>query len=54
MHLVAGVRGAIAGLMAEVVKDHVRTHLVDVEKNPNALNAEAAAQLLEVIRAYLK
>ena len=54
MHLIAGVRGAIAGLMAEVVEDHVRTHLVDVEKNPNALNAEAAAQLLEVIRAYLK
>ena len=54
MHLIAGVRGAIAGLMAEVVEDHVRTHLVDVEKHPNALNAEAAAQLLEVIRAYLK
>ena len=54
MHLIAGVRGAIAGLMAEVVEDHVRTHLVDVEKIPNALNAEATAQLLEVIRAYLK
>lgn len=54
MHLIAGVRGAIAGLMAEVVEDHVRTHLVDAEKHPNALNAEAAAQLLEVIRAYLK
>lgn len=26
MHLIAGVRGATAGLMAEVVEDHVRTH----------------------------
>jgi metal-sensitive transcriptional repressor len=25
MHLIAGVRGAIAGLMAEVVEDHVHT-----------------------------
>ena len=32
MHLIAGVRGAMAGLMAEVVEDHVRTHLVDLER----------------------
>lgn len=54
MHLIAGVRGATAGLMAEVVEDHVRTHLVDPDKHPGALNNEAAGQLLEVIRAYLR
>jgi DNA-binding FrmR family transcriptional regulator len=54
MHLIAGARGAIAGLMAEVVEDHVRTHLVDAEKHPGALNVEAAEQLLEVVRTYLK
>jgi DNA-binding FrmR family transcriptional regulator len=54
LHLIAGVRGAMAGLMAEVVEDHVRSHLVDVEKHPGALNSEAAEQLLEVIRTYLK
>jgi DNA-binding FrmR family transcriptional regulator len=54
MHLLAGARGAMAGLMAEVVEDHVLTHLVDVEKYPSALNADAASQLLEVVRTYLK
>ena len=54
MHLIAGVRGAIAGLMAEVVEDHVRTHLVDGEKYPDALNVDGAQQLLEVVRTYLK
>jgi DNA-binding FrmR family transcriptional regulator len=54
MHLIAGVRGAVAGLMAEVVEEHVRTHLVDVERHPDALNAEAAEQLLGVVRTYLK
>jgi DNA-binding FrmR family transcriptional regulator len=54
MHLIAGARGAIAGLMAEVVEDHVREHLVDTQKYPGALSAEAADQLLEVVRAYLK
>ena len=54
MHLIAGARGAMAGLMAEVVEDHVREHLVDNEKHPGALNAEAADQLLEVVRSYMK
>jgi DNA-binding FrmR family transcriptional regulator len=54
MHLIAGVRGAMAGLMAEVVQDHVRSHLVDAEKHPGALNTAAAEQLLDVVRTYLK
>jgi len=54
MHLIAGVRGAVAGLMAEVVEDHVRTHLVDAEKHPHAMNTEATEQLLDVVRTYLR
>jgi DNA-binding FrmR family transcriptional regulator len=54
MHLIAGMRGATAGLMAEVVEDHVRTHLVDTKKHPQALNVEAADKLLDVVRTYLK
>ena len=54
MHLIAGARGAMAGLMAEIVEDHVRSHLVDVEKHPGALNTDAAEQLLGVVRTYLK
>jgi FrmR/RcnR family transcriptional regulator, repressor of frmRAB operon len=54
MHLMAGVRGAIGGLMAEVVEDHVRSHLVDTDKYPSALRGEAVEQLVEVVRAYLK
>jgi len=54
MHLIAGARGAMAGLMAEVVEDHVRTHIVDTVAHPGALNVEAVEQLLEVVRSYLK
>jgi DNA-binding FrmR family transcriptional regulator len=54
LHLIAGCRGAINGLLAEVVEDHVRTHLVDPVKDPTALNAEAADQLLEVVHSYFK
>jgi DNA-binding FrmR family transcriptional regulator len=54
MHLIAGMRGATAGLMAVVVEDHVRTHLVDPERHHGALNTEAAEQLLDIVRTYLR
>ena len=54
MHLLASTRAAMAGLMSEVVEDHVRTHLVDAERHPGALDADAVEQLLAVIRTYLK
>ncbi|MGE4481414.1 metal/formaldehyde-sensitive transcriptional repressor [Acidocella sp.] len=54
MHLLAATRGAIAGLMAQIVEEHVQTHLVDTQAHPGALNEDAAEQLLEVVRTYLK
>jgi DNA-binding FrmR family transcriptional regulator len=54
MHMIAGIRGSVSGLMAEVVEDHVRTHLVDPERNPDALNADAAEQLIDVVHTYLR
>jgi DNA-binding FrmR family transcriptional regulator len=54
MHLIAGCRGAINSLLAEVVEDHIRTHLVDPDKNPEALNTEAADQLIDVVHSYFK
>jgi DNA-binding FrmR family transcriptional regulator len=54
MHLLSAARGAMAGLMAVVVEEHVRTHLVDAESFPGALNVDAADQLLDLVRTYLK
>lgn len=53
MHMIAGIRGAVTGLMAEVVEDHVRTHLVDPAKNPGKPN-DAAEQLIDVVHTYLR
>ena len=54
MHQLAAARGALSGLMAEVVEDHVRSHLVDSERYPDALIPEAVDHLLDVVRTYLK
>jgi FrmR/RcnR family transcriptional regulator, repressor of frmRAB operon len=54
MHQIAGCRGAINSLLVEVVEDHIRTHLVDPAKNPEALDTEAATQLIEVVHSYFR
>lgn len=54
MHLLASTRAAMGGLMAEVVEGHLREHLVDAERYPDALNKDAAEQLLAVIRTYVR
>ncbi len=53
LQLVAGVRGAINGLMAEVVEDHVLQHVADEKLDPSQRN-EGAAELIDVVRTYLK
>jgi DNA-binding FrmR family transcriptional regulator len=54
MHLIAAVRGATTSLMNEVIEDHVRGHLVNVEQHPDALDPDAVEQLLDVLKTYLK
>jgi DNA-binding FrmR family transcriptional regulator len=54
LQLIAAVRGATAGLMAEVVEGHVRFHLVDPDRHPTSKEARAAQQLIDVLRTYLK
>ncbi len=54
LHLVAAVRGAINGLMAEVMEDHIRLHVVDPARERNSERAERAQELIEVVHAYLK
>ena len=52
MHQIVGIRGAVAGLMAEVVEDHVRSHLVSPQED--AVAREAAEQLIAVVHSYIK
>jgi DNA-binding FrmR family transcriptional regulator len=54
MHLLASTRAAMAGLTAEVVEDHVRTHLIDPKTEARGQKHEAAEQLLAVVRSYLR
>ncbi|WP_043356639.1 metal/formaldehyde-sensitive transcriptional repressor [Methylobacterium sp. B1] len=52
--LVASMRGAINGLTAELMEDHIRHHVVNPDAEPDAERARGAAKLIEVVRTYLK
>lgn len=54
LQAIAACRGALNGLMAEVIDGHVRFHVIDPATNPSLEQQEAAEQLLEVVNAYLK
>ena len=54
LQLIAACRGAMNGLMAEVVEDHIRLHVVDLDERPSPRQTAAAEELIDVLKAYLK
>jgi DNA-binding FrmR family transcriptional regulator len=53
LRLIASARGAMNGLMAEVMEDHIRAHAFGGEA-PGSHASRAAEELIEVVRSYLK
>ena len=51
--LLANVRGGINSLMAEVLEDHIRLHMMTPEKS-GLPSQELAEDLIDLVRAYLK
>lgn len=51
--LLAAVRGGIDALMAEVLEDHIRLHLIDPGRN-RELTPELGEELIDLVRAYMK
>jgi DNA-binding FrmR family transcriptional regulator len=54
LHLVVAARGAMNSLMAEIIEDHIREHVVDPALERSAVRARGAEELIEVVRSYLK
>lgn len=52
LQLIAGARGAMNGLMAEVLEQHLQSHVLN---GPTPRERDAAAgELIDVVRAYLR
>lgn len=52
MQLLASCRGALNGLMAEVVEGHIREHIVEAENKKMA--AESGEDLIDIMKSFLK
>jgi DNA-binding FrmR family transcriptional regulator len=47
-------RGALEGFIAEVIEDHIREHMVDPELPMSDPKAQAAEELVAIIKSYLR
>lgn len=54
LQTVAACRGALNGLMAEIIEGHVHLHVLDHRRKPSAEQAEAAENLMQIVRAFLR
>ncbi|HWX40321.1 MAG TPA: metal/formaldehyde-sensitive transcriptional repressor [Blastocatellia bacterium] len=52
LQLVASCRGALNGLMAELIEGHVRFHVLSPEQKALPSQLEAADELIAVIKRY--
>jgi DNA-binding FrmR family transcriptional regulator len=54
LQTVAATRGALNSLMVEIIEGHVRLHLLDPAQPPSAEQTEAAGELIDIVRAFLR
>lgn len=54
LHQIAATRGAIHGLMGEVLEEHIRTHIADPAIQNPTERQQGADELILVLRSYLK
>jgi len=54
LQTIAACRGAMNGLMQQVIEGHVRYHVLDPHRKPSSDQEEATEELLAVLRAYLR
>jgi len=53
LQLITAARGAMNGLMAELLEGHIRFHVVDPKK-ASSEQALATDELIDIVRSYLK
>ncbi|MBV8207360.1 MAG: metal/formaldehyde-sensitive transcriptional repressor [Acidobacteria bacterium] len=51
---VAACRGAINGLMAEIIEREIRFHVLPADARANSPEAQAANEVVDYVRRYIK
>lgn len=54
LHQIAGIRGAVQGLLREVMEGHIREHVAGAGASGVRERTRAADELIDVLRSYFK
>lgn len=54
LHLIVAARGAINGLMTQVIEGYIREHLLDDSGHTKAAKERDAEELIAALKTYLK
>ena len=54
LHAIAVCRSALDSLMAEVIEGHIRFHVLDPERAATESQTQAADDLIDALKTYLK
>lgn len=54
LHTIAACRGAIDGLMGQIMEGHIREHVLDERRKATTGQVRAAEDLIAVLKTYLK
>lgn len=50
----AAARGAINGLLGDIIEAHIRHHIVNPDERPHSDRSEATQELIDVVQAYFR
>ncbi len=51
---VTAARGALNSLVAEMIEDHIRFHVLDPDEKVSTKRVRATEELVDIVRAYVK
>jgi len=54
LHAVASCHGALNSLMARILEDHIRSHLIDEDAGSAVQRRRAAREVIDIINAFLR
>ena len=54
LHGISVCRGALDSLMAEVIEGHIRLHVLDPDSTATKSQTQAAEDLIDALKTYLK
>ena len=54
LQLMSAARGAMNSLMAELLEGHIRSHVLNGKQRPTSKQVEAADEVIDMVKSYLR